>query len=72
MRPVRSTEPGAGTTVNVLISSGPAVISIFDLTNGSLIISTSIDVDPNVSTPTWTILNGGLLQFPDGHTVQGP
>jgi hypothetical protein len=56
-----------GTTVSAFIREGPAVVSIFDLGNGALIINLPINVNPAVHTPTWTILNGRQLQFPDGH-----
>jgi hypothetical protein len=60
-----------GTQVDVLLREGPKVISIFDLSDGSLIITATINVSSSVSQPTWTILSGGLLQFPDGHTIGG-
>jgi hypothetical protein len=59
-----------GEQVDIFLRPGPKVLSIFDLGDGSLIITVTINV-PNSGQPTWTILSGGLLQFPDGHTQGG-
>jgi hypothetical protein len=63
-----------GSTVSVLLPGGlVAVVSIFDQTTGSLLITTQINVPSSQpqNPPTWTVIDGALL-FPDHHQVPFP